>query len=213
MKTLTFIMQSALIVALSLSTQAYGIGVPTIDTAALMQMAEQVRHMQTQIQNQISQITQLKNQVKAVTGSRNMGSLLRGQVKDVIPSEWADIYKAANVDVSQITDLKGFDPQAGLKNLASIQEFSERAFKDTKARLGNIEGLMGQIDLTQDVKGAADLQNRIATENAAIMNTQVKLDMMARLHENQKEIESRKLSEYNNCSLKAWANRTNGGCS
>lgn len=213
MKMLTFIMQSALIAALSFSTQAYAIGVPTIDTAALMQMAEQVRHMQMQIQNQISQITQLKNQVKAVTGSRNMGSLLRSQVKDVIPSEWADIYKAANVDISMITDLRGFDPKAGLKNLASIQEFSERAFEDTKARLGNIEGLMSQIDLTQDVKGAADLQNRIATENAAIMNTQVKLDMMARLHENQKEIESRKLSEYNNCSLKAWANRTTGGCS
>jgi len=213
MKMLTFIKQAALIAAFFLSTHAYAAGVPTIDVAAVAQMAEQVRHMQTQIQNQISQITQLKNQVKAVTGSRNMGNLLRDQVKDVIPSEWADIYKAANVDVSQITDLKGFDPQAGLKNLASIQEFSERAFEDTKARLGNIEGLMGQIDLTEDVKGAADLQNRIATENAAVTNTQVKLDMMARLHENQKEIESRKLSEYNNCSLKAWANRTTGGCS
>jgi len=203
MNTLKFLKQAALIAAFSLSSQTFAAGIPTIDVAALAQMAEQVRHMQTQIQNQ----------VKAVTGSRNMGSLLRDQVKDVIPSEWADIYKAANVDVSNITDVKGFDPQAGLKNLASIQEFSERAFEDTKARLGNIEGLMGQIDLTQDVKGAADLQNRIATENAAIMNTQVKLDMMARLHENQKEIESRKLSEYNNCSLKAWANRRTGGCS
>ena len=213
MNTLKFLMQAALIAAFSLSSRAFAAGIPTIDVAALAQMAEQVRHMQTQIENQISQITQLKNQVKAVTGSRNMGNLLRDQVKDVIPSEWADIYKAANVDVSKITNLKGFDPQTGLKNLASIQEFSERAFEDTKTRLGNIEGLMGQIDLTQDVKGAADLQNRIATENAAIMNTQVKLDMMARLHENQKEIESRKLSEYNNCSLKAWANRRTGSCS
>src|SRR5690606_25496095 len=102
--------------------------------------------------------------------------------------------------------------QAGLKNLASIQQFSEQAFENTKARLGNIEGLMSQIDLMQDVKAAADLQNRIATENAAIMNTQVKLDMMDRLYENQKEIESRKRAKYNNCSLKAWANRTAANC-
>lgn len=212
MRTLRFIKQAALIAAFSLSGPAFAAGVPTIDAAALAQMAEQITHMKTQIDNQISQITQLKSQVKAVTGTRNMGNLLKDTVKDVIPSEWADIYKAANVDVSSITDLKSFDPQASLKNLASIQEFSERAFEDTKDRLVNIEGLMSQIDLAEDVKAAADLQNRIATENGAIMNTQVKLDMMARLHENQKEIESRKLAEYNNCSLEAWGNGTTGSC-
>lgn len=212
MKTLRYMKQAALIAAFSLSGQAFAAGIPTIDAAALAQMAEQISQMKTQIENQISQITELKNQVKAVTGTRNLGNLLKDQVKDVIPSEWADIYKAANVDVSGITDLKSFDPAAGLKNLASIQQFSEQAFENTKARLGNIEGLMSQIDLTQDVKAAADLQNRIATENAAIMNTQVKLDMMARLYENQKEINSRRLSEYNNCSLKAWASRSTASC-
>lgn len=44
------------------------------------------------------------------------------------------------------------------------------------------------------------------------MNTQVKLDMMARLHENQKEIESRKLAKYNNCSLEAWAKSSTASC-
>lgn len=211
MKTLKFVRLAAIVAAFSLSS-AVNAGVPTTDVAAIAQMAQQLEQMKTQIENQISQITELKNQVKAVTGTRNLGNLLKDQVKDVIPSEWADIYKAANVDVSKITDLKNFDPQASLKNLASIQQFSEQAFEDTKARLGNIEGLMGQIDLTEDVKAAADLQNRISTENAAIMNTQVKLDMMARLYENQKEIESRKLAKYNNCSLKAWANRTTANC-
>lgn len=211
MKTLKYMKQAALIAAFSLSS-AVNAGVPTTDLGAIAQMAQQLEQMKTQIENQISQITELKNQVKAVTGTRNLGNLLKDQVKDVIPSEWADIYKAANVDVSSITNLKGFDPAASLKNLASIQQFSEQAFEDTKARLGNIEGLMGQIDLTQDVKAAADLQNRIATENATIMNTQVKLDMMARLYETQKEIESRKLAKYNNCAMKAWANRTTANC-
>ena len=211
MTTMKFMKQAALIAAFSLSS-AVNAGVPTTDVAAIAQMAQQLEQMKTQIENQVSQITELKNQVKAVTGTRNMGNLLKDQVKDVIPSEWADIYKAANVDVSAITDLKSFDPQAGLISLASIQQFSEQAFENTKARLGNIEGLMNQIDLTQDVKAAADLQNRIATENAAIMNTQVKLDMMDRLYENQKEIESRKRAKYNNCSLKAWANRTAANC-
>ncbi|RZT91053.1 type IV secretion system protein VirB5 [Advenella incenata] len=212
MKTLKYMKRAALIAAFSLSGSAFAAGIPTIDAAALAQMAEQITHMKTQIENQISQITELKNQVKAVTGTRNMGNLLKDQVKDVIPSEWADIYKAANVDVSSITDLKTFDPQAGLKNLASIQEFSERAFKDTKARLGNIEGLMAQIDMTQDMKGAADLQNRIATENAAIVNTQVKMDMMARLYENQKEINYRQRVQHSNCRMQAWANRSDGSC-
>ncbi len=212
MKTLKYMKQAALIAAFSLSGQVFAAGIPTIDAAALAQMAQQVQHMKTQIDNQISQITELKSQVKAMTGTRNLGNLLKDQVKDVIPSEWEDIYRAANIDTSKITDLKNFDPEAGLKSLASIQQFSERAFEDTKARLGNIDGLMGQIDLTQDLKAATDLQNRIATENAAIMNTQVKLDMMDRLYANQKEIESRQLSEYNNCALQAWANRTTPSC-
>jgi len=212
MKTLKVMKQAALIAAFSLSGQVYAAGIPTIDAAALAQMAQQVQHMKTQIDNQISQITELKSQVKAMTGTRNLGNLLKDQVKDVIPSEWEDIYRAANIDTSKITDLKNFDPQASLKNLASIQQFSERAFEDTKARLGNIDGLMGQIDLTQDLKAATDLQNRIATENAAIMNTQVKLDMMDRLYERQKEVNYHQRVKYQNCKMDAWANRTAANC-
>ncbi len=212
MKTLKYMKQAALIAAFSLSSPVFAAGVPTIDAAALAQMAQQVQHMKTQIDNQISQITELKSQVKAMTGTRNLGNLLKDQVKDVIPSEWEDIYRAANIDTSKITDLKNFDPEAGLKSLASIQQFSERAFEDTKARLGNIDGLMGQIDLTQDLKAATDLQNRIATENAAIMNTQVKLDMMDRLYQRQKEVNYHQRVQYQNCKMDAWANRSAANC-
>lgn len=208
-----FLKNMAIIAAMGLQTGiAQAQGIPTIDKAAILKYGEQIIQMKEQIDNQIKQITELKSQVKALTGGREMGNLLKDTVKDQIPDEWNDIYKLVNIDTSNLTDPKKFDPEANLKALAGIQQMTETAFADTKSRQNNIDGLMRELNNTTDIKAAADLQGRIAAEQATIANNQTKLDQMARMYEIQKEVNARQRTAYNQCVLENWAVNDDGNC-
>lgn len=63
----------------------------------------------------------------------------------------------------------------------------------------NIEYLRNAINGTTDIKSSADLQNRIAVEQAKINNTQIKLDMMDRLYQQQEKIEKKKYAVREAC--------------
>ena len=56
-----------------------------------------------------------------------------------------------------------------------------------------------EINNTQDIKAATDLQNRIATEQAKINNTQIQLDMMDRFYAQQEKIEKKKYAMRESC--------------
>ncbi|MEM5373388.1 type IV secretion system protein, partial [Paraburkholderia azotifigens] len=51
----------------------------------------------------------------------------------------------------------------------------------TMARLNNIQSLMQQSNLTQDPAQKADLQNRMAAEEAMVSNEQTRLQLTAQL--------------------------------
>lgn len=203
----------SIVIMAAMGTQAsMAQGIPTIDKAAILKYGEQIVQMKEQIDNQISQITELKNQVKALTGGREMGNLLKDTVKDQIPDEWNDIYKLVNIDTSNLTDPKKFDPEANLKALAGIQKMTETAFADTKKRQENINALQAELNNTTDIKAATDLQGRIAAEQATIANNQTKLDQMARMYEIQKEVNARQRTEYNQCVLANWSKGGQNSC-
>jgi len=56
-----------------------------------------------------------------------------------------------------------------------------RAFDGARARLSQIEQLMGRINVTRDPKAIAELQARIAVEQAAVQNETTKLQLVAML--------------------------------
>lgn len=200
-RTLTAVVVGAGLVfnPMMVSTAAAG-GIPVFDAASIANTAQQIIHMKEQIDNQIKQITELRNQVKALTGSRNMGNLLRDTVKSQVPDEWKDLYNmAASTNYRDVLNGKNYNPEQALQQLVNMQDMSTKAFQETKQRLDNIQKLMNQIDTTQDMKAAADLQNRIAAEQAVIQNNQTKLDMMARLYQIQKEVEGQKYSQQQQC--------------
>lgn len=208
-----FLKNMAIIAAMGVQTGiAQAQGIPTIDKAAILKYGEQIIQMKEQIDNQIKQITELKSQVKALTGGREMGNLLKDTVKDQIPDEWNDIYKLVNIDTRNLTDPKKYDPEANLKALVGIQQMTETAFADTKNRQNNIDGLMQELNNTTDIKAAADLQGRIAVEQATIANNQTKLDQMSRMYEIQKEVNARQRTAYNQCVLENWAVNDDGNC-
>ncbi|KFA32187.1 type IV secretion system protein, partial [Xanthomonas vasicola] len=85
---------------------------------------------------------------------------------------------------------------------AQDKAFAGEAYAAAKSRLDQINSLMGQINQTQDPKAIAELQGRIASEQAMIANEQTKLQlfqMMAqadeKLHEQrQREINAKQLA-------------------
>lgn len=175
-------------------------GIPTVDGLAAANAIKQFIQMKEQIENQLAQLEQLKSQAKAMTGSRNMGDLLEDTVQSQIPSEWQSIYDSVkNTDYKNVISGKQYDAETSLKLLANSKEFSEKAFDELKTQLSNIEKLRSQINSTKDIKAAADLQNIIATEQAKINNTQIKLDMMERLYQQQEKIEKKKYAMRESC--------------
>lgn len=182
-------------------------GIPVTDGAAAAQreknFAKEMLEMGKQLTEMKRQFEQQVKQFKAMTGSRNMGNLLKDTVKDQIPSEWSAIYNGAkNIDYKSMINSKAYKADGADKLLVQNQEKLSKVFAETKKQLGNIENLMNQINTTQDIKAAADLQNRIAAEQAKIANNQTKLDMFDRLYKQQQVIEQRRYAARESCMAK-----------
>lgn len=192
-------------------------GIPVTDGAAAAQreknFAKEMLEMGKQLTEMKRQFEQQVKQFKAMTGSRNMGNLLKDTVKDQIPSEWSAIYNGAkNIDYKSMINSKAYKADGADKLLVQNQKMLSKVFAETKKQLGNIENLMNQINSTQDIKAAADLQNRIAVEQAKISNNQTKLDMFDRLYKQQQEIEQRRFAAREACMARHMRDRNYSAC-
>ena len=79
-------------------------------------------------------------------------------------------------------------------------------------RLRLIKRLMDQVNQTQDMKAAADLQSRIALENAKIQQNQTNLDMMARFMDIQEKVQVKKRQNRDRCILENRINKNSATC-
>lgn len=196
---------AAILTALALAAApVHAGGIPTFDGAAVAQAIQQGIQMKQQIENQIKQINELKSQVKALTGSRNIGKLLRNEAQEALPDEWKSVYEAAKKQGGSggrnLISAKAYDAKNSDERLIKQFDMTLKSIKDSQLRMKNISALIDQVDKTQDAKAAADLQNRIAGEQAKIQQNQINLDTMARLYEMQKEIDERNFAQYNKCA-------------
>ena len=178
-------------------------GIPTIDGASLAQNIQRGLQMAEQIKNQEKQIKEMKKQVEAFKGGRNMGNLLRNAAQEQLPEEWKAVYNAAaKMNNKDLLSSKGYKDGASADHMLKQFDLLMRAIKDSEIRMKNINALMDQIDSTQDIKAAADLQNRIAAEQAHIQQNQTNLDMMARMMDLQEKVLEKKSAAYENCLRK-----------
>ena len=186
---------------MSASAPSLAGGILTFDITAKVNALETIAKLKDQIDNQLSQLTELRNQVKAMSGSRNLGNIATDLAKDQIPTEWKAVYNnAKNTDyTSLLNNGKNYSSKTALQQLANSTTLSESAFNELKNQLKTLETLQNQINSTQDIKAAADLQNRIAVEQGKINNTQVKLDMMDRLFKQQEKVERAKYAMRESC--------------
>jgi type IV secretion system protein VirB5 len=183
---------------LCLSSAAYA-QIPVTITASFPDTANQIQTM-TQWANQytqmVGQINQMKQQYVSITGNRGLGQIMNNPaLRGYLPDQWAGIYDKVrggtlpgiSSAANSIFSTEGFDGAAvgGRKRqldvMAANKAMTMQAYDATLARVSNINALMAKADTTMDTKAAADLQNRMAAENAMIQNEQIRLNLLAQL--------------------------------
>jgi type IV secretion system protein VirB5 len=168
------------------------------DIPAMINQAQTMAQWAKQYEQMVQQITHLKNQYDSMTGTRGLGQILNNPaLRTYLPDQWASIYdqvrkgqlQGVSSRATSIYSAEGFDPNAtgGRKRqldvLAANKAITMQAYDASLARVQNINALMQQADGTGDVKATADLQNRMAAENALIQNEQVRLNLAMQLQQ------------------------------
>jgi type IV secretion system protein VirB5 len=168
------------------------------DVPAMINQAQTMAQWAKQYEQMVQQITHLKNQYDSMTGSRGLGQILNNlALRTYLPDQWASIYdqvrkgqlQGVSSRATSIYSAEGFDLNAtgGRKRqldvLAANKAITMQAYDVSLARVQNINALMQQADATGDMKAAADLQNRMAAENALIQNEQVRLNLAMQLQQ------------------------------
>lgn len=170
----------------------------TGDASAERHQVENLKQWASQYGQMKNQLDQMKQTYGAITGNGKYGlSHFDPSLVQYLPAEWKDVYnQVANQERGQIGSLESeikrkekFNPNLkdGEKRyydtLTRNKAMTMEAFEKTSKRLETINKLMQKSNFTQNTKQAADLQNRIATENAIIQNEQTKINLMLKLHE------------------------------
>jgi len=213
----------------ALSGTANAGGIPVFDGAAAAQSTQQqietITKWVEQHEAMLSQIEQLKNTYQSLNGSRGLGNIMNNPaLRDYLPPDWQNVYdKVKRGGYSGLTGTaqslyssnKIFDNCASLtdSNQQSIcQAQATKGYQDkgialdafaaAKSRIDQIDQLMNQINLTQDPKAVAELQARIAAEQANIQNEQTKLQLYSMAASAEEKIQQQQKREL---SAKTWS--------
>ena len=195
----------ALVAALAITMAgAASAQIPVTDGASIansiQQQIETIAKWKMQYDQMTSQINQMKQQYESLTGSRNLGQILNNAaLRDYLPNDWQGVYDAVKSGgysglsgraqsiyeankafdacmVFKLVDQRTACEAQAVKG-AQDKAFALDAYDKAKSRLTQIDQLMAKINDTPDPKAIAELQGRIAAEQAMIQNEQTKLQM------------------------------------
>ncbi len=178
-----------------------------IDAAAIKQLVVQVNYWKQQIDAMKNELGQLQKTHSTLVGPRGMELLVPTSVaeRNYLPGDWAEMASMlegksakhaglsaqidALVEARAVLDdarLEGLDaPErerllAARKSAASASVLAQRAYANAGQRFAALQDLVAAVGATADAKAIADLQGRIAAEEAMLGNEQAKL---ATLHQ------------------------------
>nr|WP_321859007.1 type IV secretion system protein [Paraburkholderia tropica] len=166
-------------------------GIPVYDAQNVLQAIATVGQLKQEVQQELQLY-------RSLSGTRGFGELMSNSVlPNSLPSNWQSVYTAIqNGGYSGLTgsaqtlrsaseiynceDQSGIDQQIcqrALNKPFQDKAFGTQAYQTELQELDQIQGLMQQIDVTQDQKGIAELQARIQTESTAVGNEMTKLQL------------------------------------
>ncbi|EBK6840270.1 P-type DNA transfer protein VirB5 [Salmonella enterica] len=198
-----FSVSIVLAAGIAMSSAAFA-QIPVTDGASIansiQQQIETIAKWKMQYDQMTSQINQMKQQYESLTGSRNLGQILNNAaLRDYLPNDWQGVYDAVKSGgysglsgraqsiyeankafdacmVFKLVDQRTACEAQAVKG-AQDKAFALDAYDKAKSRLTQIDQLMAKINDTPDPKAIAELQGRIAAEQAMIQNEQTKLQM------------------------------------
>lgn len=178
--------------------------IPVTDGASIaqsvVQQVETIAKWKLQYDQMMSQLDQAKQQYESLTGSRSLGNVMNDPaLRDYLPSDWQAVYDSVKnggysglsgtartvYDQNKVFDSCGHIVstqqrtacEARAVKPAQDKGFALDAYNAAKSRINQIDQLMAKINDTQDPKAIAELQGRIAAEQANIQNEQTKLQL------------------------------------
>lgn len=208
---------------LSLSSVAFA-QIPVTDGASIAQsVAQQVETIakwKLQYDQMMSQIEQAKQQYESLTGSRGLGNIMNDPaLRDYLPGDWQGVYDSvrnggysglSGRGASVYNANKIFDScqhvttgeertacEARAVKASQDKGFALDAYDAAKSRINQIDQLMGKINQTQDPKAIAELQGRIAAEQANIQKEQTKLQLYAMVAAAEEKVQAQRQHELN----------------
>lgn len=178
--------------------------IPVTDVGAIAQLIQQVEYWKQQIQAMADELVQLQQTYEALTGPRGMEGLARQSIEQLryLPAEAADLlalaegkagYGGIAARVSALIHSQAIVSDARLAGMnagdravieqqrssaALISVLSQTAYQHTSERFAALQTLIDAIGAAPDAKAIADLQARIAGEQAMLQNEHVKLQMV-----------------------------------
>lgn len=178
--------------------------IPVTDVASITtqvtNQVETIAKWKMQYDQMVSQINQMQQQYASMTGTRNLGQIMNNpSLRDYLPNDWQGVYDSVRTggysgltgraqsvyEANKVYDACAHYKVAEQRTACEAQAvkgaqdkaFALDAYDKAKGRLTQIDGLMSQINGTTDPKAIAELQGRIAAEQALIQNEQTKLQM------------------------------------
>lgn len=177
-----------------------------VDVSAIRQLVLQISYWRQQIQAMSGQLAQLQQTHAALTGSRGMQQLLPqlAQAHDYLPADYAALRDAVQglradyqslgaaarsalaanevLDAPRLARLGAAERQLleqSRRGSALWQVASEGAYRQSSERFAQLEQLLAAIGTASDAKAIADLQGRIAAEQAMLANEQLQFQALA----------------------------------
>jgi type IV secretion system protein VirB5 len=164
---------------------------PVFDAAAYAQAVQQIQAWKQQFQQMTLQLKQMQAQHDALTGSRGLGEIMNNpQLRNLVPADAVNAFNSLRAGgtgamtaeairlrgASKIYDCEnrsGTDLvtcQAFLNTSSQALAYQQNAMMRLNQRLQQVDGLQGQINMTNDPKSIAELSARLIAESAQIAN-------------------------------------------
>jgi type IV secretion system protein VirB5 len=190
------------------------------DIPATIHQGQIMAQWASQYGQMATQIEQLRQQYTSLNGSRGLGTILNNPaLRNYLPADWQKVYDSVRAggyaglsgsgkavyDASKIFDACTYITDAAQRGACQARAvkpsqdkaFAMDAYEAARSRIDQIDGLMSKINETQDPKAIAELQARIASEQANIQNEQTKLQLYAMMAQAEDRVQTQRQRELN----------------
>ncbi len=187
--------------------------IPVTDAAAIAKSAadnaEQLLKWVEQIRQMEQQYKQMEREFQSITGARGMGDLLNNSSRlitgESFEKNYRDLLSMGESGASpEAKEIYAAIKELGCSNYESQSQkatceaqayaapemaaYVEGSLKAARERANDLQQLVAQVDSTTDMKGAADLANRISAEQAILQNEQTMVNLALSQRQSQSEL-------------------------